>query len=630
MSLLRSGLTVLSWSSGELLISPSSVRLTPAALLHYHYEQTTVGPNGLPTYELTVTGLAVLDQDGLVLADLPGEWEGVSEFAQEAGIPVHTALPTPNEGLTGRGTPTPTPTPTSTPTPTRDEGLTGGRTPTTPTPIPTRNESLTGGGTPTTPTPAPTRDESLTGGGTPTPTRDESLTGGSTPTTPTPAPTRDESLTGGSTPTPTPTRDESLTGGSTPTPTPTRDESLTGGSTRNTPAARVRAMLAARAPGWRRIVGVPPAPPAPWRKPVAIGLGVVALGIMIYLTSTGFWYVWRGFSAIGRLLIDVVEVKWLIFLFSPLLLFLAPVRERLTRRSVRKGLIVGSTGGLHLKLTSGTLYINRGPQTLSALPVAPHHSLPAPTPPTSPAPSPPAPSPPAPTPPAATPPVSTTPVSTTPVSTTPASPATSTPASPAPSRPASSPRADPPPSPVGDLPPPPAAAAHNAQLPEAPAPSTPASPAPADPPPSPAAAPNTLPSGTSAPADPPPAEPVPGLWAVPTADAHVGPTPDARLEPAPDAQAQSNPVDRPNPLDRLEPEGTAEGFAARLFLYRYRDLAGLVVLAADGRPVHHLPGPWSPEHVNRFAARHNLPLEIRTLTHDEYLALTTQSADATT
>lgn len=96
------------------------------------------------------------------------------------------------------------------------------------------------------------------------------------------------------------------------------------------------------------------------------------------------------------------------------------------------------------------------------------------------------------------------------------------------------------------------------------------------------------------------------------------------MEETPGAQAPSNPVDRP------EPEGRAEGFAARLFLYRYRDLAGLVVLAADGHPVHHLPGPWSPEHVNRFAARHNLPLEIRTLTHDEYLALTTDSADATT
>ncbi|MFE0145997.1 hypothetical protein ACFWY5_02565 [Nonomuraea sp. NPDC059007] len=83
-------------------------------------------------------------------------------------------------------------------------------------------------------------------------------------------------------------------------------------------------------------------------------------------------------------------------------------------------------------------------------------------------------------------------------------------------------------------------------------------------------------------------------------------------------------------MDRPEPEGRAEGFAARLFLYRYRDLAGLVVLAADGHPVHHLPGPWSPEHVNLFAARHNLPLEIRTLTHDGYLALTTESADATT
>ncbi|MFE0155680.1 hypothetical protein ACFWY5_51700 [Nonomuraea sp. NPDC059007] len=304
MSELRSGLTVLSWSAGELLISPSPVRLTPAALLHYRYEQTTVGADGLPAYERTVSGLAVLDQDGLVLADLPGEWEDVLAFAQAGGVPLHAAL--------------------------------------------------------------------------------------------------------------------------------------------DAPAARVRAALAARAPGWRRIVGVPPAPAARWRKPVAIGLGVAALGIMIYLTSNGFWYVWRGFSAIGRLLIDVVEVKWLIFLFSPLLLFLAPVRERLTRRSVRKGVMVGSVGGLHLRLTSGILFINRGPQTLTALPVTPHPPLAPPsTSPTSAPPPPPAPS----TPPPPAPPAPSTSAPSTPA------PSVSAPSPPAPSvsAPASPASADPLPSPAAAL-----------------------------------------------------------------------------------------------------------------------------------------------------------------------------------
>ncbi|MFI6389191.1 hypothetical protein [Nonomuraea sp. NPDC050540] len=511
MSELRSGLTVLSWSSGELLISPSPVRLTPAALLHYRYEQTTVGANGLPAYERTVSGLAVLDQDGLVLADLPGDWEGVSAFARAGGVPLHAAL--------------------------------------------------------------------------------------------------------------------------------------------DAPAARVRAVLAARAPGWRRIAGVPPAPAARWRRPVAIGLGVAALGIMIYLTSNGFWYVWRGFSAIGRMLIDVVEVKWLIFLFSPLLLFLAPVRERLTRRSVRKGVMVGSVGGLHLKLTSGILYINRGPQTLTALPVTPLPTPSQPTAPTRTAPTRTAPTRTAPSPPASPAPASPAPAPSAPAwippspsaPTTPSAPtslAPSPPASPA-AAPASLAPADPPPSPVADLPPTtapavtpsPAAQADHAQPLGAPSPADPTPPpadptlSPADPAPSPegvplgaphAETPATLTPDASAVPHSSSPDPAPGsgAWAAPAAD--------ARVEETPGAQAPSNPVDRP------EPKGRAEGFAARLFLYRHRDLAGLVVLAADGHPVHHLPGPWSPEHVNRFATRHNLPLEIRTLTHDEYLALTADSADATT
>ncbi|MFI6293679.1 hypothetical protein ACIBEJ_18980 [Nonomuraea sp. NPDC050790] len=374
-----SGPVTLSWSpSGELLITPSQppptptpevppfsqVRLTPASLLHYRYEQTVVGPNGLPTYDRTVSGLAVLDQDGLVLADLPGDWEAVADFAAAGGVALHEAL--------------------------------------------------------------------------------------------------------------------------------------------GAPAARVRSALAARAPGWRRITGVSPPPPARWRKPVAIGLGVLALGAMVYLTTSGFWYVWRSFSAIGRMLIDVVEVKWLIFLFSPLLLFLAPVRERLGRRSVRKGAIVASTGGLHLRLTSGILYINRASQTETALPTTP------------PLPTPPLPTPPLPTPPRSTPHLS-----------TPQPPATS-----------------------------------------------------------------------------PPPPPPPGTH--------------------PDDHLPSTPKSTP------EPQGSrVQGGAAGLFLYRYQDLAGLVVLAADGQPIHHLPGPWSPEHVNLFAARHKLPLEIRTLTHEEYLALTTKAADAT-
>lgn len=274
-----------------------AVRLAPSSLLHYRYDQDLPDSDSIP-----VTGLAVVDRDGLVLIDLPGEWAepDVQDFATKAQLPVKDA--------------------------------------------------------------------------------------------------------------------------------------------RKAPTAWVRAALAARSPGWTRLTGIPAPPPARWRKPVAICAGVAALAAMLYLVSIGAGYAWRAFSTLGRVLVDVIEAKWLAVLFSPLLLVFAPVRNRLHRRRLRRGAAIASIAGLNLDMTAYHLRINRGSQTLATI-----------------------------------------------------------------------------------------------------------------------------------------------------------------------------------PRSRVE----------MLLLYRHRDLTGLFVLSPMNTPLHHLPGPWSPEHVNRFAARHDLRLELRTLSHAEYLTLVTTAKEAT-
>ncbi|MFF5207100.1 hypothetical protein [Streptosporangium sp. NPDC000396] len=74
--------------------------------------------------------------------------------------------------------------------------------------------------------------------------------------------------------------------------------------------------------------------------------------------------------------------------------------------------------------------------------------------------------------------------------------------------------------------------------------------------------------------------------------------------------------------------GPDPGCAASLLVYRYEDLRGLFVISRDGRPLRHLPGPWHPEDANRFAVRHSLGFEVRTLSREEYLDLTTRACDA--
>ncbi|MEU7863030.1 hypothetical protein [Nonomuraea sp. NPDC049141] len=124
---------------------------------------------------------------------------------------------------------------------------------------------------------------------------------------------------------------------------------------------RVRAVLAGRAPGWRRFRGLRPPFLARYRGPVSIGVGVAGLALMVYLASTGMWAAWRGISMVGRSLLDLLEVKWLAIGFSPLLLVLRPVSARVHRWRADRGLILGSAGGPYLSVLPGEkLQVHRG------------------------------------------------------------------------------------------------------------------------------------------------------------------------------------------------------------------------------------------------------------------------------
>ncbi|HUR06884.1 MAG TPA: hypothetical protein VM347_30370 [Nonomuraea sp.] len=126
-------------------------------------------------------------------------------------------------------------------------------------------------------------------------------------------------------------------------------------------SARVRAVLAGRAPGWCRLRGLPPPFLARYRGPVSIGVGVAGLAVMVYLASTGMWAAWRGISMMGRTLLDLLEAKWLAIGFSPVLLVLRPVSARVHRWRADRGLILGPAGGPYLSVLSGDeLRVNRG------------------------------------------------------------------------------------------------------------------------------------------------------------------------------------------------------------------------------------------------------------------------------
>ncbi|MEU6715936.1 hypothetical protein ABZ897_31090 [Nonomuraea sp. NPDC046802] len=118
---------------------------------------------------------------------------------------------------------------------------------------------------------------------------------------------------------------------------------------RSQPPHQVRTTLASRAPGWQRLRGLPDRTLRKWQKPAAIGAGAVGLIAMAYLASVGLWGAWRGLSAVGSMLLDLLNVKWLAIAFSPALLFIRPVLARIHRWRTKRGFVLGLPLGLNLR-----------------------------------------------------------------------------------------------------------------------------------------------------------------------------------------------------------------------------------------------------------------------------------------
>jgi hypothetical protein len=131
---------------------------------------------------------------------------------------------------------------------------------------------------------------------------------------------------------------------------------------RSFPPARVRAVLASRAPGWQRLRGLRSLFPRKWHKPVAICAGIAGMALMAYLASLGMWAAWRAVSSMDRFLLEMFESKWLMVAFSPALLVLRPVFGRINRWQARRGTLLPSAGrGPYLKAnSSGKLQVFQG------------------------------------------------------------------------------------------------------------------------------------------------------------------------------------------------------------------------------------------------------------------------------
>ncbi|MGS2640228.1 hypothetical protein [Streptosporangium sp. LJ11] len=209
--------TTLSWDGRTLVaadpVAGRSLRLMPASLYHYRYERRVLVSGKEETRSLT--GLAVLDADGLVLADLPGEWPAheVAAFAAGRRLPVHDALVAP-------------------------------------------------------------------------------------------------------------------------------------------PRA-VRTALSRRAPGWTRLTGLEIPRMSRAKKTVAVCAGAAGLFAMAYVVTTGGWFAWRGLSALGGMLLDLLDAKWLAVFFAPLLVVLKPVREAWHASRIRRGAALGPPGGPYLSVPRG-------------------------------------------------------------------------------------------------------------------------------------------------------------------------------------------------------------------------------------------------------------------------------------
>ncbi|MET8046758.1 hypothetical protein ABZU75_04085 [Streptosporangium sp. NPDC005286] len=223
--------TGLTWDDRTLVatdsISGRSMRLAPAALYHYRYERSVLvsGKNSGKKESRFLTGLAVLDADGLVLADLPGEWTppDVAIFAAGRGVPVRDAL--------------------------------------------------------------------------------------------------------------------------------------------IAPPRAVRATLGRRAPGWTRLTGQALSRASRARTVATVCAGVAGLLAMAYIVSASGWFAWRGLSALGRALLDILDAKWLAVFFAPLLVVLNPARQAWHGRRIRRGSALGPPGGPYLSVwRKSTLRVWLGPR----------------------------------------------------------------------------------------------------------------------------------------------------------------------------------------------------------------------------------------------------------------------------
>ncbi|WP_043631038.1 hypothetical protein [Nonomuraea candida] len=127
----------------------------------------------------------------------------------------------------------------------------------------------------------------------------------------------------------------------------------------------VRVALASRAPGWRRIRGLRAPSAGAWRKPVGICLAVAGAALMAYFISMGMWAAWRGLSMAGRLVLDLLDAKWFLALFSPALLVFRPLVVKFHRIRVRKGLVLGPHGGPGLTMGArNVLQVTQGKEVL--------------------------------------------------------------------------------------------------------------------------------------------------------------------------------------------------------------------------------------------------------------------------
>ncbi|MEU8358405.1 hypothetical protein AB0C27_20550 [Nonomuraea sp. NPDC048882] len=86
-----------------------------------------------------------------------------------------------------------------------------------------------------------------------------------------------------------------------------------------------------------------PAVHPPPQPPVAICAGIAGAALMVYLATSGLWLAWRGLATFGRIVLDLVDGKWLLVAFSPVLLLLRPLRAKLHRYRVKRGIALGRT-----------------------------------------------------------------------------------------------------------------------------------------------------------------------------------------------------------------------------------------------------------------------------------------------